>query len=87
LAVAGLIFKYFVTTFKIPFHKAFSRDKILGLHIACWENLTEFALICTECVNSAMSMCLGVVGCWPCQGELRGAGQGPAHDWTDTAVE
>ncbi len=42
LAVAGLGFKYFVTNpskrfghpFKKPFCKAFSRDKILGLHIA-----------------------------------------------------
>ena len=47
----------------------------------------EFALVCTDCVNSATSMCLGVVGCWPCQGGWWGAGQGPAHDWTDTAVE
>jgi hypothetical protein len=61
LAVAGLGFKYLVTSssdrlghpFKKPFRKAFKREDILGLHIAWCPNLTVFARVRTECVNMA----------------------------------
>ena len=60
-AVAGLGFKYLVTSsserlghpFKKPFHKAFNREDILGLHIAWCPNLTVLACVRTECVNMA----------------------------------
>ena len=63
LAVAGLGFKYLVTSssdrlghpFKKPFRKAFNRDDIFGLHIAWCPNLTVLALVRTECVNMAMA--------------------------------
>jgi len=61
LAVAGLGFKYLVTSssdrlghpFKKPFHKAFKIVDILGLHIAWCPNLTVLARVHTECVNMA----------------------------------
>ncbi len=63
LAVAGLGFKYLVTSssdrlghpFKKPFRKAFKREDILGLHIAWCPNLTVLAHVRTECVNMATS--------------------------------
>ena len=63
LAVAGLGFKYLVTSssdrlghpFKKPFRNAFKREDILGLHIAWCPNLTVLALVRTECVNMAMA--------------------------------
>jgi hypothetical protein len=63
LAVAGLGFKYLVTSssdrlghpFKKPFRNAFKRADILGLHIAWCPNLTVLAHVRTECVNMATS--------------------------------
>ena len=68
LAVAGLGFKYLVTSssdrlghpFKKPFRNAFKREDILGLHIAWCPNLTVLAHVRTECVNMATSA-FGVV--------------------------
>jgi hypothetical protein len=59
LAVAGLGFKYLVTSssdrlghpFKKPFRNAFNSEDILGLHIAWCPNLTVLARVRTECVN------------------------------------
>ena len=61
VAIAGLGFRYLVTRslerlghpFKKPFHKAFNREDILGLHIAWCPNFTVFARVRTKCVNMA----------------------------------
>jgi len=85
LAVAGLGFKYLVTSssdrlghpFKKPFRKAFKREDILGLHIAWCPNLTVLARVHTECVNMAMAA-FDINSFGDCGAR---AIPGPAHDW------
>ena len=85
LAVAGLGFKYLVTSsserlghpFKKPFRNAFNREDILGLHIAWCPNLTVLARVRTECVNMATAAFeVAIFG--DCGARVI---PGPARDW------
>ena len=86
LAVAGLGFKYLVTSssdrlghpFKKPFHRAFNSDDIFGLHIDWCPNLTVLALVRTECVNMATTASFEVTVFVECGAR---AISGPACDW------
>jgi hypothetical protein len=75
-AVAGLGFKYFVTSsilmlgqpWRKPLHSAFMREDILGLHNDWCANFMAFTHVLTECVKVPISPHVGVfaigkVGC------------------------
>ena len=86
LAIAGLIFKYLVTSssdrlghpFKKPFRKVFNREDMLGLHIAWCPTFTVLAHVRTECVNMA-TYAVSVKGFGDCGARAR---PGPARDWS-----